>query len=161
MEIKIPIRDYFVEINAIIKSKWQKFYQEEIVGQMFRSISPKTTSKPWFYKETNRPFIQTICRLRSGHCLSPQYMNRFGFRHSPNCVCGEEGTLEHLILECPKREREREKLFNSLQKIKVPLPYNLGFLLTLGIEVFKIIYKYIVIYILVNLDYKSIVDLSN
>jgi hypothetical protein len=45
------------------------------------------------------------------HGMTKAYLHRFKMAQSPECVCAiGDQTVDHLIFDCPKLEKEREKL---------------------------------------------------
>jgi len=43
--------------------------------------------------------------------MTKAYLHRFKITKSPECVCAKgDQTVDHIIFECPKLEKEREKL---------------------------------------------------
>ena len=51
----------------------------------------------------------------TGHGMTKAYLHRFKITHSPECVCANgDQTVDRLIFDCPKLEKEREKLRNSI-----------------------------------------------
>lgn len=140
---KIPNSDLYVKIKQNIKNKWQNTYNKSPTGKIFKDIQSIISTKPWFSKETNRKFIQNICRIRSNHTLTPQYKNRIGISDQQNCNCGELGSLQHCILECSENQ-QTELLIRRLQKEGIVFPVNIYYLLsTKRIDIYNILYDFI------------------
>ncbi|KAG5867385.1 hypothetical protein JTB14_008501 [Gonioctena quinquepunctata] len=45
-----------------------------------------------------------LVHLLTGHGPYPQYLNRFNLKDNSLCECGEEGTPEHVVLNCLRYE---------------------------------------------------------
>ncbi|XP_075526569.1 uncharacterized protein LOC142558305 [Dermacentor variabilis] len=62
-----------------------------------------------------------LLRLRVGCYNTGARMHRLNGRGSPACLdCGEEETLEHLLLRCPAFDVERTALFASYRRVGLP-----------------------------------------
>jgi hypothetical protein len=49
--------------------------------------------------------------MLTGHGMTKAYLHRFKITRSPECVCATgDQTVHHLIFDCPKLGKEREKL---------------------------------------------------
>lgn len=51
----------------------------------------------------------------TGHGPYPSYLRRFNLSETEMCQCGEEGTPEHIVVQCgqfPDTENRRERLQN-------------------------------------------------
>jgi hypothetical protein len=47
----------------------------------------------------------------NAHEKTKAYLHRFKIIQSPDCVCtNSDQTVDHLIFDCPKLDKEREKL---------------------------------------------------
>lgn len=144
-QFKIPRNDLFISMKTVLREKWQKHYNQTTTGLFYKGIQPTIRSKPWFYTETNVKFIKTINRLRSNHALSPEYKQKFNIEENSNCSCGEIGSLEHIILECPLTTHERTSLLTKLQETHIQFPVNLKYLLcSENTIVYMILYQFIV-----------------
>ena len=61
---------------------------------------------------------QNLAAILTGHGKTKTYINRFKIIKEPTCPCGTaKQTTEHLIYECEKLTKEREKMkTTALQK---------------------------------------------
>lgn len=140
---KVPHTDLTHVIKLKIHDLWQTQFSNSPKGMWYKGIISKLLKKPWFFRENNRTFVRTICRLRSNHSLCLKHKYRLGLANTEFCICGELSDAQHIILECP--QIDREELFNSLLDLKVPLPFNLPSLLALeSIDVYNRLYQFIV-----------------
>lgn len=64
---------------------------------------------------------------------------RFRLKHDARWICGETGSLEHLILDCPISAVEINILFSRLQKYIVNFPLNPYYLLPLNTNKLRIL----------------------
>lgn len=142
-DYKIPSSDLHLKIKLEMKHTWQNIYSDSTKGRIFKDIQPLIPSKPWFYREINRKYIQKICRMRSNHALTPQYQNKIGISDQQSCGCGELGTLQHCILECSENQHT-EWLIHRLQEEDIVFPVNIYYLLSIQRrDIYNIIYEFI------------------
>jgi hypothetical protein len=125
-------RDLRSEVKRLLHHKWNKLWQisRQTKGKHYGSLQPNIPIKPWFFK--NKEFTKlntsTIIRLRLGHICSPVFLAKLRIRDGSVCECGlAEGTIEHILLECPKISFP---LYNLLPRC-ISRPININFLLTL------------------------------
>ncbi len=70
----------------------------------------------------NRKDETIISRLRFGHTGLNSTLFNIGKHNTSRCDnCGQEETVEHVMLHCQKYEAERRHLTQNLRKIKVNL----------------------------------------
>ena len=61
-----------------------------------------------------------VTRMRIGHCLLNQCLQRIGKHENGNCdKCGLAETVEHVLIECKAYERERSQLRHALRNIEI------------------------------------------
>ena len=68
----------------------------------------------------NRNINTSIIRLRIGHTRLKNHLFKLGMEDDPNCNCGEEETIEHVILRCPRYFTARVRFKHSLYMLKIP-----------------------------------------
>uniref|UniRef100_A0A6P7FNK2 Uncharacterized protein LOC114329594 n=1 Tax=Diabrotica virgifera virgifera TaxID=50390 RepID=A0A6P7FNK2_DIAVI len=56
-----------------------------------------------------------MCRMRSGHCSVPVHLFRLKVVNSNQFLCGSGGTLQHVLLECTRFQRESQLLRRELE----------------------------------------------
>ena len=58
----------------------------------------------------------------TGHGMTKAYLHRFKITQSPECVCANgDQTVDHLIFDCTKLEKEREKLIGFTSREDWPV----------------------------------------
>uniref|UniRef100_A0A8D9DWE2 Uncharacterized protein n=2 Tax=Cacopsylla melanoneura TaxID=428564 RepID=A0A8D9DWE2_9HEMI len=95
----------------------------------------------WFNETMWRGLIVTVGRIRCGHGLWPTYLYKMGMKNDPLCTCGEEGTIDHIILGCTQRTY-LDNFYKKLKPHVVTFPINVAFLTSDKISI-KILYSYI------------------
>ena len=106
-------------IKREIMEDWNASWQSQAPNRDAKQLR-QITKKPnalrgnKLYKAITLTRRQTaqLARLRTGHCSLNQYLHRFGHADSPQCECGS-GAIEnvkHLLLHCPRYDRQRAKL---------------------------------------------------
>lgn len=87
-----------------------------------------------------RKQITTMMGPRSGHCMSPEHLYRIGVKTTPNCECGEIGSIRHIFLECTLNVHNINTLYKKLEKFKFQRPINLNeVIFTKNVELIQII----------------------
>ncbi|KAJ8947325.1 hypothetical protein NQ314_008627 [Rhamnusium bicolor] len=125
----IPPSDLIRTFKIRLKEDWQQKYDNSLTGNRYKQIQPHIPTKPWFQSINNRYFIKNMCRIRTKHALYPQHKHRLGLSQSPECVCGEIGDLQHVILECSQYLSYIDSLYNELLSKGISLPINLDSIL--------------------------------
>lgn len=82
-------------------------------------------------------------RMRSGHCHVPTHLHRIGVQASSLCMCGEEGTLNHLFFACPEYSNFRVDLMDTLNSLHLPQPYNIATLMLITPVIVKAISQFL------------------
>ena len=71
-------------------------------------------------QEKNRRDEIVISRMRFGHTRLNGTLYKMGKRDTGGCeFCGQEETVEHVMIYCQKYELERRILIEKLRKIKM------------------------------------------
>lgn len=83
-------------------------------------------AKPWFCKNNwPRKYITTINRIRSDHTSLKESLARKNIISDPMCDCGEDiEDINHVIFDCPLREKGRQSFLNYLVKRRFTLPIS-------------------------------------
>lgn len=122
-------REFHERITADHLEKWQATWdnptKQPPTGRWTHRLHPKITTKAWYTKEPNTPrrVLTTIARIRLGHTHAPAHLHRIGAINNPLCICGEEGSLTHIINNCTFTDRIGYTTI--LQEDKFPEPYNI------------------------------------
>lgn len=112
------------EVKSIIKlemrGRWQKQWEEERRGRWLYKIQRGVGVR----RATGRSkrAEEVVSRLRFGHTGLNSTLFLIGKHDSgKGDYCGEEETLEHVILQCRKYKVERRQLVQSLSNINMQL----------------------------------------
>jgi len=93
--------------------KWQTQWEQTTKGLITKQFLPNI-------KERLRKRIQltpNLTAIVTAHGKTKDYLYRFKIIDSSECPCGTGNqTVEHLIYECPKLQREREFLIRNITK---------------------------------------------
>ncbi len=98
--------------------KWQSNWDREEKGRHLYSIQQKVGRG----KITGRNRMEEIIftRLRIGHCGLNKCLHILGKHRSGRCeFCDRIESVEHVVLECQKYERERIKMKESIRNLGV------------------------------------------
>lgn len=102
--IQLDVKEYTPELKRKHKQTWKEIWKISSgnKGNKYKHNVGSFQDEPWFnnLEYLDRRHITTIIRMRTGHCLTPVHLHRLGIRDSPECECGEVGSLEHLVFEC-------------------------------------------------------------
>nr|CAI5837366.1 unnamed protein product [Callosobruchus analis] len=105
----VPGRSFLGLIKDKLWNQWIANYKNgyQNKGQHYADIQPTPSKIPWFYniKYNNRAMISLIIRMRTNHCCTPTHLHKIGMKDDPNCVCGEYGSLDHIIFNCIVRSQ--------------------------------------------------------
>jgi ribonuclease HI len=97
--------DIFLDIRDETFKTWRVTWNEISThkGRHYRSIQDSIPSKPWFFsmRKFSKKHISIISRMRLGHCCIASHLHKIKVVDSPYCECGEEETLDHILLSCP------------------------------------------------------------
>ncbi|KAJ8914858.1 hypothetical protein NQ315_014871 [Exocentrus adspersus] len=130
---KIPSSDIKNLMKQRIRTQWNQWFLDYPSRENYKKLQTGILITPWFYHETNRSFIRTICRLRSSHCLHPYHRHKMKLSENPNCMCGELGDLQHWVMECPLIDQEQLNImFTNLINLNIPVLRNTQLIVTTG-----------------------------
>ena len=83
---------------------------EEKKTMIKAAFRPATSHTRDDYHSLDRWQQVTVLRLRTGHCRLKSHLHRkMRLVPSPNCTCGNEETVEHVLQSCPLYDQERKK----------------------------------------------------
>ena len=124
LEINIPKEDKTRAINASVLELWQKTWDETIrrtnKGLHLKQIKTNIGHWPWSY-HSNRAIETVLAKLRIGHANFREHSFRFDLSPSPFCDCGRPENIDHILLNCPLYNDERDLLRQRMNAINVPL----------------------------------------
>ena len=111
-EAKIDIKQYCVE-------QWDIPYYQIETGTQYKTFQPSVLEP--LPSNANRRISSMIFRLRTGHCRLNSHLHRIGVRDSP-CFdyCTTPETVAHLLISCPKYDRQRSILLEYSQRQNIP-----------------------------------------
>lgn len=132
---KTPRNDLTSLVKTNLIKKWNDTWKISSLkkGTRYAGAQPTVQHKPWFndFKKAKRSSITTLCRIRLGHCCTPQFLNKIRIRDNSLCECGiDEGSLDHIFFECSSYNSKNINLYRILPNLKIPLPINFQSLLT-------------------------------
>uniref|UniRef100_A0A3B5QAR3 Reverse transcriptase domain-containing protein n=1 Tax=Xiphophorus maculatus TaxID=8083 RepID=A0A3B5QAR3_XIPMA len=129
-------------VKGKLMEKWQKRWDEEKTGRWFYKIQKIVGERR--NGRRNRKEERVITRLRFGHTGLNYTLFKIKKHDNGKCdYCGKYETIEHVILECHKYERERRYMRREFECIKEKI--NLLDILrkNLGSKHIQIIIKYL------------------
>lgn len=147
-DIPIPTQDLIQSFSHNRKNRWQQQWiaSSSTKGKYYFQISPNVSYKPWFMDAPflSRFFITCIARLKFNHNLTPAHLFKINIIDSPNCVCGEIGTANHLLFSCARLQDKSNQLISDLIKLRQYPPYDLNNLLaTNSNKIYTLIFNFI------------------
>jgi hypothetical protein len=114
-EIVQQVRDQSI---AKWQIHWERTTKELKTKQFFPIIKDRLTTKI--------KLTPNFTALVTAHVRTKAYLHRFKITESPECPCdGGNQTVDHLLYDCSKLQREREKLISNVSKKKrIPFIFN-------------------------------------
>ncbi|XP_037531102.1 uncharacterized protein LOC119408373 [Nematolebias whitei] len=104
-------------VKQKLKGKWQKQWEEEHKGRWYYRIQRQVGEMRRGGR--NRREERLITRLRFGHTSLNNTLHNIQKHDTGQCEhCGQEETIEHVILVCQKYEHHRRRMIEQLGKIK-------------------------------------------
>jgi predicted nucleic acid-binding Zn ribbon protein len=103
-EIVLQVRD-----QSIVKwqNQWDRTTKGLATKQFFPIIKDRLTTKI--------KLTPNFTAIVTTHGKTKVYLHRFKITESPECPCdGGNQTLDHILYDCIKLKREREKLIHNL-----------------------------------------------
>lgn len=119
IEVKPNYSEILNKYKTGIYNLWKEYFNERSKekGIWYRTLQCQPPPIPWFLNvNVSRHKIVIAHRLRSGHMP----LNKFAFLmkkiDSPNCeACGKIEDVHHLLMECDRNSRSRERLIRDLK----------------------------------------------
>jgi len=104
---KVPKSEILCQENQRSLAKWQKQWDISTKGRFTKDYFPDTTER--LTKKIN--LMPNLTAMMTAHGKTKAYLHRFKIIQSPERICTEEDqTVDHLIYDCGKLEKERRKL---------------------------------------------------
>ncbi|MBA5872600.1 MAG: hypothetical protein GDA68_21810, partial [Nitrospira sp. CR2.1] len=123
-----------VSLLDVSKSTIRSLKKEEALSDFvesgkpvrFREFAEGLSSAYYLFSDGDDAMIRSAFRF--GYVNCPSRLHTLYPHKYPNPSCsfcpGAEGSISHLLLDCPRFYRERLALFNLLQELPVPLNLN-------------------------------------
>lgn len=151
MNVNLDKGNFLPKFKYNIKEEWKTLWKELIKkkGSQYANITTELPNTIWFnrFEYKNRRHLTTIIRMKSGHCLTPYHLFKINRMDNPFCECGQVGTLNHIMLECPINISNIFNLYQELAKNKIPTPISIFSLLNnINSQSLKLINKFLDIY---------------
>jgi len=110
---RIPKSEIIQQVRYQSIAKWQIHWDSTTKGlktkQFFPIIKDRLTTKI--------KLTPNFTALVTAHVKTKAYLHRFKITESPECPCdGANQTVDHLLYDCSKLQREREKLITNVSK---------------------------------------------
>lgn len=110
---KISPEDLSTWISHVFNQKalldWETSKYAENFKHMDSSLKQKQSQHVWI-PSTSREEDVILARIRTRSVPTQSKLHRFHLTPSPNCSCGDEETIDHIILSCPIYEHQRQAL---------------------------------------------------
>ena len=104
---KIPKSEIAHQESQKSIAKWQQQWNDTTRGRATKEYFPNVKER--LKKKIN--LSPNFTAIVTAHGKTKEYLQRFKIIQSPECVCGNgDQTVDHLIFDCAKLEKEREKL---------------------------------------------------
>jgi hypothetical protein len=88
-------------------AKWQKQWDDSNKGRVTKEYIPEVKER--LKKKIN--LSPNFTAMVTVHGKTEDYLHRFKIIQSPECFCANgDQTVDHLIFDCPKMDKERETL---------------------------------------------------
>ena len=75
-------------------------------------------------KNITREEISIVNKIKLKVAVTPTYLFKIKKINNPMCECGSLGTIDHLILNCPKYKHERVEIETNIRKITTLGPWS-------------------------------------
>jgi len=107
----IPENEVVQQLRDQSIAKWQNQWDHITKGQATKQIFPVIKDRPTNKIKLTPNFTTTV----TAHGKTKAYLHRFKIIESPECPCNNGNqTVEHLLYECTKLQREGEKLIRNI-----------------------------------------------
>lgn len=115
-----PIR--WEDVKRLIKRSYLEKWQQDWERTTGKLRAVKSNIKPWIWEsDMGRKENVILTRIRIGHTRLTQAYLLLG-EYPPICSCGEDLTVEHLLMECPNHRdaRARHQIVGELAELLKP-----------------------------------------
>ena len=110
---KIPKSQIVQQVKQQSIEKWQTQWEQTTEGSTTKQFSPNIEER----LQKRIKLTPNLTAIVTAHGKTKVYLHRFKIIDSPKCPC-ETGnqTVDHLIYECKKLQKEREALISYIAK---------------------------------------------
>nr|CAI5827353.1 unnamed protein product [Callosobruchus analis] len=121
----VPGRSFLGLVKDKLWNQWIAHYKNRYQNKEHHYVDTRPTPSkiPWFYniRYSNRAMISLIIRMRTNHCCTPTHLHKIGMKEDPSCLCGEYGSLDHIIFNCIGRPQLGNRCYSqALEAAKGP-----------------------------------------
>jgi hypothetical protein len=110
---KVPKSEIIRQETQRSIANWQKQWDISTKGQVTKDYFPDITER--LTKKIN--LTPNLTAMMTEHGKTKAYLHRFKIIQSPECICTEgDQTMDHLIYDCRKLEKERGKLIAHISR---------------------------------------------
>jgi hypothetical protein len=110
---RIPKSEIFQQVRDQSIAKWQTQWDRTTKGSTTKYFFPIIKERLITKFKLTTNFTTTV----TAHGKTKAYLHSFKIIESPECPCGGGNqTVDHLLYDCTKLQREREKLTSNVSK---------------------------------------------
>ena len=110
---KIPKSQIVQQVKQQNIERWQTQWEQTTKGSTTKQFFPNIKERLKKRLKLTPNFTATV----TAHGKTKAYLNRFKIIDSPKCPCETENqTVDHLIYECQRLQKEREALTRNITK---------------------------------------------
>ncbi len=113
------------DLKIILKKKlhqhWHTLWTVSRTAPLYRHLAAHHQAKDPAHHDLPRHQQTLIAALRFNRFPTAQRMHRIGKKPSPDCVCGEPETIQHMLLECPATAKDRQMVWPTLPSLRACL----------------------------------------
>ena len=130
IDIKLGYSEFVPDVKKRIWEQWVQTWSTnpQQKGKLYVESVKIPLHTTWFrdFSHLQRREISMLCRIRSGHCSIPAHLHRLHVKPDSLCECGSQGTLTHVLFECPINSPTSSRLYTSIQRISKTGPIGLA-----------------------------------
>ena len=117
LDIPVPVSEEISRYRRLVWEKWKLERSAELRASRLGPLRETNQLQPLTTHLKSRNLSTSILRLRIGHCRLNSHLFRLNIENSPNCTCGAEETINHILLYCPRYYSQRVRLKHSLSNL--------------------------------------------
>lgn len=112
--------------------------------QIVRSREGKKPKPLYISKSLNRQDLTTIMNIKHKVAMTPTYQHRIRLADSANCICGQRGDINHMLLGCTQYTTQIRKFISEICAITGLGPFSIQNLVaTSNIAILKALLRHI------------------